>query len=105
MQCVPSKRFVYVPSDNFKLDQNLLRSNGYFYTEKTMENYCQYSYKDGRIIRPDSALYDRKYLRVLILYNNGIAFHSASEISDGISSHPDYYSANYCEELEKWEHL
>jgi hypothetical protein len=99
---MPSKRFVNIPPEDFELDQSVLRTNGYFYTEKTMERFCKKEYNGSGYSGVGGTEYQSKYLRVLFLYTNGTSFHSGSEVISGSTIDTSFNYYDHCESLERW---
>lgn len=100
--CMPSKRYVYLPPEHFKADKELLKTNGYYYTEKTTKYHCEYLFKEGRKIKSDSTLYNRKHLRLLFLYDNGLSYHSGGEMLAGLFLDTNYKDDSHCDKLTNW---
>lgn len=97
----PAKHLIEVPSANYKHDQSKLKNNGYY--------QFKYISGDGKCYvnngtKPTTAkiFYDIKDIKVIVLYNDGAAYHSGRI---GYSNAINYEDCIYIDSLNSYEQL
>lgn len=97
---IPYKKQVILPPENFELNNNILKTNGYYYCEQTMTAYCQKELKGtGSVVVKDSK-YEEATIKVLVLYNKGQAYHSGGFVLSAIDRNDMDDYLNHCDQLE-----
>ena len=96
---IHQKSLVIVPDENFVLDQKILRSDGYYYTERTSVAYCKKE-KFGTGSRPViESKYQLKGITYLFLYTDGYLYNGGPSMLPGVSINGEKYW-DHCDLLE-----
>ncbi len=94
------KWLVMVPDDDFTLDQKILKSDGYYYRERTMTFYCKREI-DGTGSRPvNESEYQLKGIVYLFLYTDGYLYNGGPSMLQGVSMSGEKYW-DHCDLLER----
>lgn len=95
---LPNKRLLKLPAKDFGVKSEVLRTNGYYYCEKTKVEYCKYfSGVTSGIVPDTNSKFDEKYIRAFILEKDGYCYFTGGLISSGIKRLPFESALNYCE--------
>jgi hypothetical protein len=82
------KYAIVVPESNYRVNQNKIRINGYYYSEKSQEGFCRIPpYGTGKLVK--------KYISAFVLYSDGYVYYPAGLIISGI----DMTSFDHCDQL------
>ncbi len=92
---IPYKNHIELPSKDFKLNPKTIKSNGFYYREKTTINYCKSEkYASGmRVVK--SSEFEEKNIEVLVFYTSGQIYHSGGLMISGINRNDENYF-DYC---------
>lgn len=94
------KQTVIVPDENYTLDQKVLKSDGYYYRERTMTFYCKREI-DGTGSRPvKESEYQLKGIIYLFLYTDGYLYNGGPSMLQGVSTNGEKYW-DHCDLLER----
>lgn len=100
--CSPltNNKLLKFPADNFRLDNKVLKTNGYYYCEKQWTRYCR---RVPPTYTPDTlSKYDEKYISAFFLYNDGYAYCTGALITAGLNRPKIYNSNDYCDKLAEF---
>lgn len=97
----PAKHLIEVPSVNYKHNQSILRTNGYYqfkYISSDGKCYVDYGSKESK----EKVFYNIKQIKTIVLYNDGAAYHSGR---NGYSSAINYNDCIFIDSLNTYEQL
>lgn len=96
---IQQKSIVIVPDENFILDQKILKSDGYYYSEETSVAYCKKE-KVGTGSRPvKESEYQLAGITYLFLYTDGYLYNGGPSMLSGVSTNGEKYW-DHCDLLE-----
>jgi hypothetical protein len=86
-----------IPSQEYILDNNTLKTDGYFFCEREREAYCKYlsGITSGLIADPQSK-YSEKYISAFVLYKDGYAYYSGNLITSSVKKNSEKSATDYC---------
>lgn len=85
------KSLVNLPEKNFILNPNILKTDGYYYTERTRISYCK-NKRVGSGSRPvETSKYEQKGISYLFLFVDGYLYNGGLSMLPGVLSGENYY--------------
>jgi hypothetical protein len=100
---VSHKKLLKYPAANFTLSQDILKSNGYYYTEKEWTSYCRkLTGITSGVVADTTTKFFEKYISAFVLYNDGYAYATGSLITTGINRPGATSQFDYCNLVEKY---
>lgn len=94
---LPYKKAILVPKTSYRVNQNIIRTNGYYYAEKTKDDFCRMIPYAYGMTGDKNSKYLQKYISAFVLYSDGYAYHTGSLHVSGI----DKSSFDFCNELDQ----
>lgn len=71
LQPLEGKETIKLPPENFQLSDDILLTDGYYYQEREVEAYSEYSSETGPRLPVENSKYLQKTITPLFLYKNG----------------------------------
>lgn len=93
-------RFLKFPPSDFRINNNILKTNGYYYCEKQTTRYCRRI--PSNHIADTASKFNERYISAFFLFNDGYAYHTGGLIIAGVNRPGFYSSYDYCDNLAEF---
>jgi hypothetical protein len=93
---LPYKRVILVPGVDYRVSQNAIKTNGYYYSEKTREDFCKQIPSGSGMTGDMNSKYEQRYISTFVLFLDGYSYCTGSLITSGI----DVSSFDFCDQVD-----